>query len=62
MEGKGIEIHNYEQVRKALIGHGRFDLVEWLDNNRVEYTRAILNREHHFINFYYEWGLYVWAR
>ena len=54
IEGKGIEIHNYEQVRKALIGHGRFDLVEWLDNNRVEYTRAILNREHHFINFYYE--------
>lgn len=54
MEGKEIEIHSYEQVRRVLIGHGRFDLVEWLDNNRVEYTRAILNREHQLIGFYYE--------
>lgn len=54
MEGKGIEIHSYQEVRKSLIGHSRFDLVEWLDNNRVEYTTAILNREHHFIDFYYE--------
>lgn len=54
MEKRGIEIHDYKQVRDALIRQNRFDLVEWLDNNRVEYTRAILNREHQLIGFYYE--------
>lgn len=54
MEEKGIEIHDYKQVRNVLIGQAKFDLVEWIDNNRVEYTRSILNKEHQLIGFYYE--------
>lgn len=54
MERKEMEIYDYKQVRNVLIRQNRFDLVEWLDNNRVEYTRAILNKEHQLIGFYYE--------
>lgn len=54
MERKEIMIHDYKQVRNALVGQSRFDLVEWLDNNRIEYTRAVLNKEHQLIGFYYE--------
>lgn len=54
MEKKGVEIHDYKQIRSVLIGQNKFDLVEWLDNNRIEYTRAILNKEHQLIGFYYE--------
>jgi len=54
MERKEMTIHDYKQVRNVLIGQNRFDLVEWLDNNRVEYTRSVLNKEHQLIGFYYE--------
>jgi hypothetical protein len=50
----GLEIHNYKTVREYLIGLNRFDLVEWIDNNRSEYTKSILNREQHHIGFYYD--------
>jgi hypothetical protein len=54
MEQKGIEVHDYKTVRNYLIGLNRFDLVEWIDNNRSEYTKSILNREQHYIGFYYD--------
>jgi hypothetical protein len=54
MEKMGLEIHNYKTVREYLIGLNRFDLVEWIDNNRSEYTKSILNREQHHIGFYYD--------
>jgi hypothetical protein len=54
MEKMGLEIHSYKTVREHLIGLNRFDLVEWIDNNRSEYTKSILNREQHYIGFYYD--------
>lgn len=54
MEIKKVDIYNYRDVRSVLIRHNRFDLIEWLDNNRIEYTRAVLNKEHQLIGFYYE--------
>lgn len=54
MEAKGINIYNYKEVRLDLIRQTKFDLVEWLDNNREEFTTSILNREQHYIGFYYD--------
>jgi hypothetical protein len=54
MENKGLEIYSYKTVRQYLIGLNRFDLVEWIDNHRSEYTKSILNREQHYIGFYYD--------
>ena len=54
MEKKGLEVHNYKTVREYLIGLNRFDLVEWIDNNRSEFTKSVLNKEHQSIGFYYD--------
>lgn len=54
MERKGIDIYDYKQVRNDLTRQQQFDLVEWLDNNRIDYTKSILNKEHQMIGFYYE--------
>jgi len=54
MENNREDIHDYKKVRNLLTRQNKFDLVEWLDNNRAEYTRAILNNEHQLIGFYYE--------
>lgn len=54
MEKEGVNIFNYKTVRNELIRQCKFDMVEWLDNNREEYTRSILNKEHQLIGFYYE--------
>lgn len=54
MERKGIQIYDYKQVRSVLIRQNRFDLVEWLDNHRAEYTISVLNKQHQMIGFYYE--------
>lgn len=54
MEEKRIDIYSYKEVRLDLTRQNRFDLVEWLDNNREEFTTSILNREQHYIGFYYD--------
>jgi hypothetical protein len=52
MEHQGVDIYNYKEVRFVLTRQKQFNLVEWLDNNREEYTTSILNREQHYIGFY----------
>lgn len=54
MEQNGMEIHDYKTVRDHLIGLNRFDLVEWIDSNRSEFTKSVLNKEHQSIGFYYD--------
>lgn len=54
MERKEIDIYSYKQVRSVLIRQNRFDLVEWIDNNRAEYTISVLNKQHQMIGFYYD--------
>jgi hypothetical protein len=54
MENSKEDIYNYKNVRNSLARQNKFDLVEWLDNNRTEYTKAILNNEHQLIGFYYD--------
>lgn len=53
MESNGKNIYDYTEVRLSLIGQNKFDLVDWLDNNREDYTTSILNREQHYIGFYH---------
>lgn len=55
MENRKVDIYNYGLVRTDLIRQNMFDLVEWLDNNREEFTTSILNREQHNMGFYYDW-------
>lgn len=54
MEKNKIDIYSYKEVRLDLIRQSKFDLVEWLDNNREEFTTSILNRDQHYIGFYYD--------
>ena len=54
MENRGVDVYSYKLVRADLIRQNVFDLVEWLDNNREEFTTSILNREQHNIGFYYD--------
>lgn len=54
MERCGKDIYNYKTVRFYLVLQNKLDVVDWLDNNREKYTASVLNKEHHYIGFYYE--------
>jgi hypothetical protein len=54
MENEGIDIYDFQQVRKYFIFKNKINMVEYIDNYREAYTVSILKKEHEYVEFLFE--------
>lgn len=54
MSDEGMNVHDFITVRDYLFLNNKFDMVEYIENNRYAFTTSIMNREYDYVGFYFE--------
>lgn len=49
-----MNVHDFITVRDYLFLNNKFDMVEYIENNRYAFTTSIMNREYDYVGFYFE--------